>query len=656
MRRSRHPVRLLLAALSIAIVAFAYRFNTLGGPLAGFDNDHFFQIVRTDAMLDGELPLRDYADTELRSLWPPLSYATSAGGMRILGRSLRSEALVSIGMLATGAALLCVVVALVTDSVALGALMALLAVGLGPTLYNYPKLVPYAAAVLAMLAYARRPTTWRLVPIATVVVMATLYRHDHGVFLATALTVLLVGLHGRTAMRPLLWSAALIVVGLLPGVVFAQQHGGFLAYLRDCLAVSRREANRTSDLGLSLGFHFDTSQPLLTRSAPAEAPPPRIGVRWQAGLTPDIRQAAERELGLIDPEVRGDGASYGYTLQDPSRARLAAIAGDRRVADTDGFNRQTLTMPAPEIPARSTLSGWRVAPGVFHGDNATPWLLLMAWLAIAGAAVGLALPPIRRQLATADVPAPFLAAVTALGVILYLVFLRTPAPFRLPDVAVPIAVLGGRLLVVLPRLAGPVLARRVVTAALAAAVVATAVGVGAVGTVREQLVGMGATTGLDAVERRWQTNWTTLGALPDALEGIDPPLAASARYLRRCTLVWDRVLVTDYVPELHYFARRGFAAGQSVFFGGFYTSPAAQQQAIARWQRQSVPIALTQTGERFTREFADAYPLLADYLRQHYRQTGRLLARDGVSVDVWIATSRLETRDEETGLPCFGEQ
>jgi hypothetical protein len=47
----RTPFRTaLLALLAVAIAAFSflYRFNTLGGPLGGFDNDHFPQLVRFD--------------------------------------------------------------------------------------------------------------------------------------------------------------------------------------------------------------------------------------------------------------------------------------------------------------------------------------------------------------------------------------------------------------------------------------------------------------------------------------------------------------------------------------------------------------------------------------------------------------------------------
>ena len=77
----RTPFRtaiLALIAVAIAAFSFVYRFNTLGGPLGGFDNDHFPQLVRSIAMLDGERPLRDFTDAELRALWPAPTYSTSA--------------------------------------------------------------------------------------------------------------------------------------------------------------------------------------------------------------------------------------------------------------------------------------------------------------------------------------------------------------------------------------------------------------------------------------------------------------------------------------------------------------------------------------------------------------------------------------------------
>lgn len=644
---------MVLVAVSIGVLSFVYRFNTLGGPLAGFDNDHFFQIVRAEAMLDGELPLRDYSDTELRSLWPPLTYASSAAAMTVMGRSLRSEAILSVGMLALGAAALFWVAATLAQGILPAALLTLLAVGLGPTLYNYPKIVPYAFAVIAMLAYARRPGVWRLLALALTVVVATLYRHDHGVFLSMSSLVLILLVHGRRAGRPLIASAVFVLIGLTPGLIFAQQHGGVIAYLRDCLSLSRSEAGRTGNL--SVPFHFDVSQPLLVRLPPPAA---RVSVRWAEAITPQERADAEQELGLANPEPRDDGATWRYALDAPSTPQLAAIVQDPRVADTDGIDRQTFALTAAAQPARGGLFGWRVAPGVLHEANATPWLLLVAWSVIAVSIACLAWPPLRRAVEHPQVPPAVIAAVSALGVPLSIVFLRNPSPSRLPDVAVPIVVLGAWLLTALPQAARsrprPV---RIAVALVLATIVSLAIlSVGAVGAVRGQIVGAGVTEGVAGVVDRSREVWTTLGGLPESTEGVDEKLGDAASYLRRCTLPSDRVFAGDYVPEIYYFARRGVAAGQSVFFGGFYTSAAAQRETLARWARQSVPIALIQPPERFSSEFESDYPELASYLRAHYRRTGNLEVRQGRLVDVWVASDRQGTTDPDTGLPCFSRR
>ncbi|MGH9256185.1 MAG: hypothetical protein ACRD3C_16630, partial [Vicinamibacterales bacterium] len=92
-------------AACVACVAFAYRFNTLGGTLAGFDNDHFAHLMRTEMLLHAEQPLRDFADAELRGAWPALSYAVPAWAQQLGGRTLLSEAYLTIGALALAYAL-----------------------------------------------------------------------------------------------------------------------------------------------------------------------------------------------------------------------------------------------------------------------------------------------------------------------------------------------------------------------------------------------------------------------------------------------------------------------------------------------------------------------------------------------------------------------
>jgi hypothetical protein len=655
MRGHRQQILRALAALSIAALTFVYRFNTLGGPLAGFDNDHFFQIVRAEAMLDGELSLRDYSDAELRSIWPQLTYATSAAAMSILGRTLRSEAILGVGMLALGAAVLLWACAEVSQSIATAAIMTLLAVGLGPTLYNFPKIVPYALSVIAFLAYARRPDTPRLLALAIVAVIATLYRQDHGIYLGMATAVLIATVHGRTAARPLLRYVAFVLIGLAPGLLFVQVNGGIIKYVRECLDTSRHEMKRTT--APSSPLRIDWSQPLLVRVPPPQAPPPRIAVRWTADASAIDRTRAELDLGLTDPQPRGDERNWSYAVKDTSPTQLATIVRDPRVADTDGIDRRTfvVTSPLPPRAPRGGLFGWRVAPGAFTTSNADPWLRRVAWSVVLASLICVLWPTLRHTVDRPEVPVPVIAATAVMGALACFVFLRNPGAFRLPDASVPIAVLGSWLFATLPRLVRerPVSVRVGVRVLMTVVITLSALSVAVVGSVKEQVMGTGVHEGPSGISTRWHELSSTLVGLPDSLAGIDDTLATAAGYLKRCTRPSDRLLVTANLPEVYYFARRRFAAGQMVFFGGFYTTQDEQREVLDRWRRQVVPIAFTQSAPRFDAEFASDYPLLAEYLRSRYHKVGTLTVERGAVVDVWVDDTQTRGPDRETGLPCF---
>lgn len=645
-------------AVAIGIVTFVYRFNTLDGPLAGFDNDHFFEIVRADAMLDGELPLRDWTDAELRSIWPPLTYAAPAVVMAMTGRSLLGEALLSVGMLAAGAVLLFWLAATFSQRLWPAFAVTLLAIGLSPTLYNYPKIVPYALAVLAMLAYARKPGRWRLAAIAATVVVATLYRHDHGVYLALTVAVLMLGVHGRGAIPPLAACACFVLVGLAPGLIFVQLHGGLLTYLRECLSTSGREAARTVDTPDP--FAFDRTLPLLMRVPAPPLPPARIGVLWAETITQDAQAGAERDLGLAERQSRGAERNFSYEVDGPTPDRLAAIVRDPRVADTSGIDRNTFALTDPPAAPAATggLFGWYVAPGLLHAGNATTWMLIVGWGVVLVSIAGLGVPPIRVALTQPAIPNAVVAAVAAMGVLLCFVFLRNPTAYRLPDVAIPVGVLGAWLLTAVPsavRARGRV-ARAMVALLFAAVIGLSTVAVGALTDVPQQVRVTGIGEGLSGVADRTSAVWSALAALPESPDGIDDKLAAAAAYLRRCTEPTDRLLVAEYVPELNYFARRGVAGGQMVFFGGFYASDEAQRKTMDWWARQSVPVVLMAPEGRFEREFGTDYPLLARYVATHYQRAGSLEVRSGVPLDVWAHISRTFRPDTETGLPCVADR
>ena len=648
-------VFLLVIAAAIAATTFIYRFNSLDGRLGGFDNDHFIQLVRSIAVANGERPIRDFTDTALEALWPAPTYLASAAAQRVLGPSLRSEALLTTGMLSLGAAGLFLVSA-EFGSVAVAALLALLAAALGPALYNYPKIVPYVLGVGMMLAYARRPTRARAIALGVSVAIAALYRHDHGLYLglAAATLVLLVDTGTRRFLQ-LSVVAATCLLMLSPGIAFAQADGGFITYLRHCLETSRQEASRTAKPGAH--FVIDWSQPLFVRSEPPSPPMPRVAVRWSTTLTPEMRQVAESELELRQPIRRQDDWNWSYAVLKPSPDRLAAIVRDTRVVDTDGVNRVTFTImqsPPPDpSPVLTELRRWRIAPGMLTAVNAVPWLYLIAWLVVVGATAVIIWPSFADVVITTDVPRSAIQAVCVLGLMMLFGLLRTANPSRLADVSVPVAILGSWLVTMVAAAVRrrPRSTQAIVAVGVGALVCLTAGAVVVVADTAHQMRVAGLPS-VDGVRRQSTTVWRRLGALPVSLNGIDEDLQRTSSYLRRCTASDDRLFIADNLPEVYYFAERRFAAGHNTFFSSFYSSATLQQAAIGRWSSQSVPVALTAPGTRFDDEFAKDYPLLADYLRAHYRRAGTLAVEAGRVMDVWIDQRRRFSADAVTGLPC----
>ena len=87
----------IAAATAVAVVAFTYRYNALEGTRGGLENDHVAHLMRTDMLLQGEQPLRDFAAAEPRGAWPSLSYAVPAWAQTLGGRTLLPEAYLTVG-------------------------------------------------------------------------------------------------------------------------------------------------------------------------------------------------------------------------------------------------------------------------------------------------------------------------------------------------------------------------------------------------------------------------------------------------------------------------------------------------------------------------------------------------------------------------------
>ena len=147
-------------AVGIGIVSFAFRFNTLGGALGGFDNDHFIYLTRTDMLLWGEQPLRDFVDAELRGAWPALTYLVSAWAQQLGGRTLLPEAYLSVGALAVANAAVFLLALDLSKRWSMALLAAATTVAMVPKLYNYPKVLMLALGVWALHAVLGVPISF----------------------------------------------------------------------------------------------------------------------------------------------------------------------------------------------------------------------------------------------------------------------------------------------------------------------------------------------------------------------------------------------------------------------------------------------------------------------------------------------------------------
>lgn len=238
------PHRRLAAAVAFGIALAAvflftalFRFQALGG---GFPNDHFLYLANAQQMLFGEWPTRDFLDPGL-----PLMYVASALAEVLLGRTLLAEAvLVSLGF-ALAAVLTAATVRELTGSRVLAVAAALLEVAMVPRSYGYPKLLVYAAGFYLLQRYVTRPTTGRLLAFAASVVVAFLFRHDHGFYLGVGAVVavwVVQGPPGRIRRVGTLVGAIALLTA--PYLAYVQIYGGLWTYLQTGLEFRSRELER----------------------------------------------------------------------------------------------------------------------------------------------------------------------------------------------------------------------------------------------------------------------------------------------------------------------------------------------------------------------------------------------------------------------------
>ena len=244
----RRVVAPLCVAVLIALVAFVYRFNTLGGALGGFDNDHFIYLIRTDMVLAGEQPLRDFADAELRGAWPALTYAVSAWVQQIGGRTLLPEAFLTVGALAAASAIVFLIALRLSRRWPIAVLAAAVTIVMTPKLYNYPKVLMLAVAAWALAEVVTTPSILRLGALALTTVVAALFRHDFALYIGAAAVAALVARDAgdwKAAGRSVAVYAVLTLVLALPSIAWVQIYEGIPSYISGSLASVAVERART---------------------------------------------------------------------------------------------------------------------------------------------------------------------------------------------------------------------------------------------------------------------------------------------------------------------------------------------------------------------------------------------------------------------------
>lgn len=204
--------------------------------------------------------------------------------------------------------------------------------------------------------------------------------------------------------------------------------------------------------------------------------------------------------------------------------------------------------------------------------------------------------------------APKIAAAVALGALVAAFILRDPVAARLGGAAPMAAILGAWLV-------GPLVPARgeksytrplVITSSGMAVLVSAVI----------------LTGGSPA--RVWEVSQTTSVGMARLRElakvppnpALLPDSQGMVAYVRACTPPGSRVLVDGFVPQLYFFAERGFAGGMPVFFGGHWSTVQDQERTIERLRSEFVPLAIVAPS------FSSTYDRVGAYLASTFVQAG----------------------------------
>jgi hypothetical protein len=333
------------------------------------------------------------------------------------------------------------------------------------------------------------------------------------------------------------------------------------------------------------------------------------------------------------------------------RATIRELIKDPRVDDTAGIDRGRQSFPEEPLWIRAQRRfpplQLRVLPHAWNRDNATAYIYYFFWVFPFVAVIAIAIAWHAPWNTTQELAR--VGGVVAVCLALNLFVLREPIAARIGGIAGPTAILatwvGARAWQV-RRLRLGLAISTIVVAAFALAVWS----LGSIASWSEHLIP--ALTAPVAQVRGIVRRVSASPPRPEVVEGGAFP--RMVRYLRDCTTPTDKVLARWFVPELYFFARRGFAAGMVVTFGGHWSDQRFETRSRHALESESVPIILALAGDERIR---DEYPVLTDYIDQHYKVAARTnFDSPGTGGDylVLVRVDRSPARiDARTALPCF---
>jgi hypothetical protein len=649
-----HSSSLIVASMILAIVAFGYRFVSL----TGFSNDHYVHLARAQAMLAGDLPIRDYTEEGV-----PLTVVLSATVQRVLGESLFAEVVLVLTSIAVGAGITCWLASRVTGSLLIGASAALLQVVIYPRLYSHPKIMVYSVFLAIAWWYVSYPSRVRLAVVALWTAVAFLIRHDHGVYVGAGAAALIASTHVRNGIgdvaRRAIEFGVLTLACLTPYLGYVQYQQGLINYFRTGLATSGTEAKRTRLGRLTFDALPDGGWVVSRPIDPAGFP--SIRVRWKPEVDDRRRESIEGELQLRAPE-HAEGRTWKYRLEPPAREALSQLVSRREVEDTSGFDRSARTLPDD----RSLVSRILAALGLdrlarldagprlisaFSPHNVSVTLFFVLWsiplLAITLVAI------FRNGAITRE--HAFTLTASALMIVCAAGLLRESLAERIADVygSAPL-VLACLIAVAWHARPRQRLARWTMRGAVAVIAIVFVAGTFMLGRVPSQLNRARLADGPGAVWQRARAVFHDTRQWPWVSQWPAGSSWKVARYVHDCTRSGDRLLMTWSAPEMNVFSRRPFAGGETALLPVFRDPSSYEPAVLARLSRQSVPIVLVDPDE--LEHFRQSYPAISKYLDTRFHKVGEFTP-DPRKIHIYAEINRQPAgTDAEFGWPCFAPQ